>query len=284
MTRDDLIFAFNHTQSDYLLAAAKSMQTKPLPSSRPRLRYAIIAASFVLLVAMIPIIILLANRTTPPPNPPQPSTHLSITDIPGVRIAGNNDLPAPYIDHDYTGEYIFPQKQEAHDWINSIQEQYSSILGEIRESHSVLLEDTSFLYYITQLTIEIEKTYYNTDEKDSISLIYVHTYEKNGKDSLGKDHYVSKTSYTAIEGYRTHYNMGHYATKRNSGLFLFESAENRRLMIQGESYDLSQYADYYMIAFLDYEKDTNRFGIGRIGSFFRECFENDHTTRQHIES
>ena len=92
MTKDALILAFNHTKSDYLLAAEASMKSNPLPSYRPRLRYALIAATLVLLVALTPIIILLANRATPPPNPPQPSTHLSITDIPGAKKINTDKL------------------------------------------------------------------------------------------------------------------------------------------------------------------------------------------------
>ena len=288
MTRDDLFIALGNTKSDYLLAAAASMQVKPRPIPRLRLRYAIIAATLALLVALIPIAVILANRTpappppvtTPLPNPPAPSTHLSITDLPGAITADQTDLPL--MGNNFTGKLMTPYGADTHNWIDHIQENYSSVLGTVKESKSVIVHDGDFRYHITQLLFSVEQTYHNTHEQETISLIYVHTY-KIIRDAIHENNrYTIESQYIPTSGYRSDINMGYFATEMPHGLCVFEPAANHSLTVDNQIYDLSQYADYYLVAHLMYIPADKCFQLPHVGTFYRECFENDHTEKQHV--
>ena len=292
MTTSKLFVAFGNIDDDYLLTTLKSIQPQKRTIPRPRLRYAIIAATLALLVALIPIAVILANHTptppppvtTPLPNPPAPSTHLSITDIPGAVVADLNDLPLDYEGMGSIDNCMPAGRAESHQWIKTIQEQYASAHVTLQESEFVIVEDGNNFYYIAKLLFKIEQPYYNTNEKDTVSLVYVHTYEKTGIMPDERVLYKNITSYTPLEGHSSSHNMAHFAAKNakdfpEGGLCVFESSENHTLTINGEVYDLSQYADYYLVAYLVYASerpDKNIYGLGRLGQFYRECFENNH--------
>ena len=225
MTRTDLFVAFGNVNEEYRSAAIKSMQTKPLPSYRPRLRYALIAATLVLLVALTPIIILLANRTTPPPNPPQPSTHLSITDIPGAVV---------YNGTDYLGTSDFTDVVTYDQLIDNLS-QGSSAIGTAKHVSTVTIPSNTnpsndIFYSITTFDLTVITPINQLNEGQTVRIISFCVCFEDG----------TSASLCAINSHALS------AIKQPTAFYHLTKLENSSKYVNGKLYDLSPYADYYL--------------------------------------
>lgn len=210
---------------------------------------------------------------------PISDSHPSITDIPGVQVLGPNALPDNFANYVCFVDNLVAIDADAHRWATTIREQYATAEGDIENVKSVMLQDGDIYYHITQLTLKVQKHFFNTDGNDTVSLVHVSQYKKDILDNL----YVI-TPYIPAEGYTISYDMGYYAESEKSGLCIYESAQNHTVTIQGITYDLSEYADYYLIAFMRRMKPSSQnsmqdyFTFGRHrASFFAKCLEDiDH--------
>jgi len=278
MNATKLLDAFSQIDQE-LLAEADTFRKAPRPL--PRLRYALIAASLTLLIALIPITVTIANRTAPPPpvtNPPVtdaplPNTHLSITDIPGAEAIDSDTLPKNFSGFDYhPGPNLTPIDTSAHQWATTVRENYSTSKGTVENIKSILIQDGELYYHITQFTLNVQTHYFNTDGKDTVSLINVTLYKKNS------NYFTVQNPYIITEEHSIYYDMGLYAEENPTGLCVYESAKNHTVTIQGITYALSEYADYYLVAHMQYRRfsstnpDRGEFGFGNRARFFIYCF------------
>lgn len=283
MNATKLLDAFSKVDQDLLAEADTFRQA---PRALPRLRYALIAASLALLIALIPITVMIANRTAPPPpvtNPPVtdaplPNTHLSITDIPGAEAIDSDTLPNHFSGFNYhPGPNLHPIDKSAHQWATTVRENYATSEGTVENIQSILIQDGELYYHITQFSLNVQTHYFNTNGKDTVSLINVTLYKKNS------NYFTVQNPYVITEGHSIYYDMGLYAEEYPTGLCVYESAKNHTVTIQGITYDLSEYADYYLVAYMQRRVMSstnpyaNEFGFGSRAGFFIKCFtDTDH--------
>ena len=245
MTRDDLFTAFGDVKSDYLLAAKASMTPKTL-TLRSHLRFAAIAATFAIIVLLIPIVVILANRTAQPPIPPIPSTststtpsttpkeHLSITDIPGA-IRVDTEL----LDYQTAPTTT---KWTVEGFIQKLHKDYFAFLGTASIYNSVFIPDPENNRYLhlTVFEIEVSENVYKADTLKTVKIAYECWY------------------YPTDTGYRLDYNnvvmdLGVKAKKEPYGLYIIDEADHYSINCNNTLLDLSDYADYFLILHCSYD-------------------------------
>ena len=244
MTRDDLFIALGNTKSNYLLAAAASMQVKPRPVFRPRLRYAIIAASLVLLIAMIPIVIMMGN--TP---------FLDVNDLPNAQPfdrANNFFYPDDAKMFEST-DAIQEREQKLRRWPNEALSNHTVVIGKATDISSVMIEDGDIRYHIVTLTVNVEENHTDPQNTKPYKAVYACRYEKNP--TYG--YYEIAEPYTTC-GLNFYQDMGREFLEDKTSLFLIDPVEGRTLDIGGTTIDLSQYGDCYMTVYALVQDNTIR--------------------------
>ena len=249
MTRDTLFLAFGNVKSDYLHAAAASMEAPVSTLPRPRLRFALIAASFLLIAAMIPILVILAKHTTPPPLPPTPATsdsetsstpsteapttHLSITDIPGA-IAVDTDTLDYQIDTTYSFNII--------EGIRKVQES-CAFLGTLISCESVFIpsDNNKWYLHLSVLEIQINDPVCNADTLQTVKAVY-------------KCIYFPKETGYRISRLEPLMDLAIKAQKEPYGFYVLDEAENYfESLGTGSRLNMADYADYYIVMHASYD-------------------------------
>ena len=89
---------------------------------------------------------------------------------------------------------------------------------------------------------------------------------------IGND-YQNISKYHMVDNFYCSHDMGWLArfwtTSNNdpTGVCLFESAQGHEITVQDKTYDLSDYADYYMIAYMRYDEVGGMVGMSKCGGF-----------------
>ena len=276
MTRDDLFTAFSDVRSDYLLAAKASMTPKTL-TLRSHLRFAAIAATFAIIVLLIPIVVILANRTAQPPIPPIPATststppstsptHLSITDIPGAIRVDTTQL-------DYETETIY-NKLKLLEFIRETREDRYGFLGTVISSESVMIKHLNYNLYLhlTVLNIKVNESICNAEQFDTVKVAYACWYTSTNT--------PLETCYCIRD---TESDQSVKAQKEPYAFYVIDEADDKKY-IGGEIYlgddtylYLKDYADYKLVMHLSYDgKYVSYFGDAKWDiEYFRSGFPED---------
>lgn len=260
MTKSDLFLAFGNVKNDFLTAAIDSMKTNlpPAVHTRSRLRYALIAATLALLIAMFPIAVMLGNRTTPPPDPPVTDGYLSIKNIPGAIIHSGNDYPILSEDRD------FPLSIE--DYINYVKKQPSAIgtsthITTVSVPYTQKLPTFTLLRTLTISVFDLTVTTPINQLKSgqTVRILTFCLYTPSGE--IAMQHGFEDCAVSAIEHPTGYYVLNDFQNiSSNTGITQF-------ITVNGIKYDLSQFADYY---FADYYQTD-----GKTFHYFRDIHFNE---------
>ena len=246
MNSASLFDAFSLLDTDAQTAAAASMEAPISTLPRPRLRFALIAASFLLIAAMIPILVILARHTTQPPLPPTPvtsdsetsstpsteapTTHLSITDIPGAIPVDTDKI--------FSVEPSVTDPLTIEDFIRySIY--WPTAVGTAIHINTVLIPDNEDIWNITVFDLIVSDAINQLNTNDAVRIVTYCRYDKNGVPIMSFG--FPQSALQAIENPKALY-----------VLMKFELSP-QIIVINGRQYDLSQYADYFFSSY--YETD-----------------------------
>ena len=175
MKANSILEAFSKIDGTLQIEADTTTKTKP--QAFRRLHFAAIAATFAIIVLLIPIVVILANRTAQPPIPPIPATststppsttptHLSITDIPGAIRVDTTQL-------DYETETIY-NKLKLLEFIRETREDRYGFLGTVISSESVMIKHLNYNLYLhlTVLNIKVNESICNAEQFDTVKVAY----------------------------------------------------------------------------------------------------------------
>ena len=252
MSKGDLFTAFGSMPTDYLLAAAASMEAPVRTLPRPRLRFALIAASFLLIAAMIPIFVILARHTTPPPLPPTPvtsdsetsstpsteapTTHLSITDIPGAIPVEPGVLEAP---PDSSSRLM-----HISEYIERTQEKRIAFLGTLLSSESVWVKHSGANMYVhlTAMELQINESVCNADNLNTLRVIYAVWY------------YPTQTGYCSDPTRALKMDLAIKSAEEPFGFYVLDKSKDYKFYIGDNKYlRMSDYADYMLELHASYD-------------------------------
>ena len=276
MKANSILEAFSKIDGTLQIEADTAAETKP--QAFRRLRFAAIAATFAIIVLLIPIVVILANRTAQPPIPPIPSTststppsttpkeHLSITDIPGAIRVDTTQL-------DYETETIY-NKLKLLEFIRETREDRYGFLGTVISSESVMIKHLNYNLYLhlTVLNIKVNESICNAEQFDTVKVAYACWYTSTNT--------PLETCYCIREDVS---DQSVKAQKEPYAFYVIDEADNDRYVgyrihLGDDTYlYLKDYADYRLIMHLSYDgKYVSYFGDAKWDiEYFRSGFPED---------
>lgn len=246
MTKTDVFLAFGNVNDEYLAAAIESMKPAPVSLPRRRLRYAILAASFILIATLIPIIVIIAQNTAQPQLPAD--SYLSITDIPGAILFSetNNFDPtdignySPHPSQSLTAQEHYERQIL---WTQKMLRNHTVVVGKASKIESVVIPDGDAYYHLVTLTINIEQNCTSPENTDSVRAVYAVRYKKSAGYTFTE--YIVDTPYREAE-YEFYYDMGAFLNEEKNSFFLLDPITEKTIEANGKTIDLSKYGDCYM--------------------------------------
>ena len=275
MKASSILKAFSKIDGTLQIEADTAAETKP--QGVRRLRFAAIAATFAIIVLLIPIVVILANRTAQPPIPPIPATststppstsptHLSITDIPGAIRVDTTQL-------DYETETIY-NKLKTLEFIRETREDRYGFLGTVISSESVMIKHLNYNLYLhlTVLNIKVNESICNAEQFDTVKVAYACWYTSTNT--------PLETCYCIREDVS---DQSVKAQKEPYAFYVIDEADNDRYvgyrihLGDGTYLYLKDYADYRLIMHLSYDgKYVSYFGDAKWDiEYFRSGFPED---------
>lgn len=279
MNADQFFNLLNETDGSYLAAAHKSMTEKP---ARAWFRPTLIAACLMLVLLAIPVGIMIGNRTIKPSVPvitPNTTGHSTVTaappattaptttqtpittekpkasvlDIPGATLFDENDTRFFKLGDTYSGNHNYSEK-EMLEWANQMKENNLIVVGYIKNSTSVLVEDDDGYCRISTMEIQVLENISNINQ-ESITAVYTCRYECESGNTYNPVGTYRGTDSIAVK--TDQFGEALFCTKayidmqgQAAGFFLLKRTNNQQLTVGETSYELSNYADYILDACL----------------------------------
>lgn len=235
MNANTIFEAFGCVRSDYLRQADALMQTPAPPvSKRKWVKPTLAAACLLLLLAALPLgwmIALYPNTPDTPVIPPPAGEKLSITTIPGAEVINHEN----FVVFD-NGKANFPLLYD--DYIKVLQNSCVAI-GEATPVSLINIQENDFVWVIATFDLTVTDAVNNMKDVQTTRVIHAARYSEG-----------ALTSFCGISDI-----IANIMEKPN-GLFVLMNAESvipagndplsDTFTINGDSYNLADYADYYI--------------------------------------
>lgn len=262
--------AIGKIDDDLLFDAAQARIRKPR-----RIPYFVAAACLTVMLLAVPLGILLANQTetpevpsitsnnapittvTPPTTttPPQTTARPSVLDIPGATLYDENDKHLNLSGDNYSGTSS-PSDEELLAWAENVKKKNKVVVGVIKNSTSVIVEEGEDLYRITCMDFTVLDDVSGLGQQ-TVKIAYACRYEFSGTNFYRPvTKYIADFSTDGNEKTRAIVNDMAYFTEKcieesqlyGKALLLLTDAQDQSLSLSSGSLLFSDYADYVLDA------------------------------------
>ena len=262
--------AIGKIDDDLLFDATQARMRKPR-----RIPYLVAAACLTMILLIIPIGILLANQTETPKVPivdttsSSPTTTTAITtptpittekpknsvlDIPGATLYDKNDKRLSQVADSFSGS-TSPSDEELLAWAENVKKENKVVVGVIKNSTSVIVEEGEDLYRITYMDFTVLDDVSGL-KQETVKVAYACRYEFSGTNFYRPaTKYIADFSTDGNEKTRTIINdMAHFTEScmkdatYGRAVLLLKDAQGQSLSLSSGSLQFSDYADYVLDA------------------------------------